>query len=141
MRTIDTIIVHCTAGPATDTARKICDYHTRPASAGGRGWKTPGYHYIIEADGSTVPCVPVSRISNGCRGHNATAINIAYTGGVDPKDLRTPRDTRTPEQREALLNLLTTLRRQFPDAQIHGHRDFANKACPSFDARKEYKSL
>ena len=25
-----------------------------------------------------------------------------------------------------------------PDAIVHGHRDFAAKACPSFDATEEY---
>jgi N-acetylmuramoyl-L-alanine amidase len=33
------------------------------------------------------------------------------------------------------------LKLQQPDAVIHGHRDFANKACPSFDATEEYKDL
>jgi hypothetical protein len=28
-----------------------------------------------------------------------------------------------------------------PKSIIHGHRDFANKACPSFDATLEYKSI
>ena len=28
-----------------------------------------------------------------------------------------------------------------PDAQIFGHRDFSEKACPSFDARTEYEAL
>lgn len=30
---------------------------------------------------------------------------------------------------------------KYPKAIIHSHRDFANKACPSFDATKEYKNL
>jgi len=29
----------------------------------------------------------------------------------------------------------------YPEAKIHGHRDFARKACPSFDATEEYKHL
>ena len=37
--------------------------------------------------------------------------------------------------------LLRHLRKKYPNAKIYGHRDFAAKACPSFDARKEYASL
>ena len=29
----------------------------------------------------------------------------------------------------------------FPSIAIHSHRDFARKACPSFDATKEYANL
>ena len=37
--------------------------------------------------------------------------------------------------------MLTTLRRAFPHASIHGHHDFAPKACPCFPATSEYTSL
>jgi len=52
-----------------------------------------------------------------------------------------PKDTRTPAQRKALLHLLSELRRRYPKARIYGHRDFAPKACPCFDATKEYAGL
>ena len=48
---------------------------------------------------------------------------------------------RTQKQKEALEYLLYFLKLQQPNAVIHGHRDFANKACPSFDATEEYKNL
>lgn len=142
MRQIDKIIVHCSAGSQNNTAADIVAYHTRPVSKGGRGWSVPGYHYIIEADGKTVSTVAEDRISNGCKGHNATAINVCYTGGVDTtkKDLP-PMDNRTSAQKAALLRLLRELRRRYPRARICGHRDLAPKACPSFDAKTEYKDL
>jgi N-acetylmuramoyl-L-alanine amidase len=40
-----------------------------------------------------------------------------------------------------LLGLLTDLKQRFPEAVIHGHRDFASKACPCFDATSEYAGL
>ena len=40
-----------------------------------------------------------------------------------------------------MLKLLKELKAKYPIATIYGHRDFANKACPSFDARTEYKDL
>lgn len=50
-------------------------------------------------------------------------------------------DTRTDAQKAALLGLLTDLKQRFPEAVIHGHRDFAKKACPCFDATSEYAAL
>ena len=33
------------------------------------------------------------------------------------------------------------LKKLYPDAEIYGHNNFANKACPSFNARDEYKVI
>lgn len=142
MRTIDKIIVHCSAGNQKNTAKDIIAYHLMPAVLGGRGWKAPGYHYIIEADGQTLRTWPEESISNGCKGHNAHAINVCYIGGVDiTKPGYPPVDNRTPAQKAALLRLLKSLRLKYPKARIHGHRDFAAKACPSFDATAEYAGI
>lgn len=142
MRKIDKIIVHCTAGSQRNTAKDIVDYHLRAKSRGGRGWKTPGYHYIIEADGKIVNSVPEERVSNGVYGHNATSINVCYIGGVDTtKPGLPPLDNRTPEQKASLTSLLRLLKKKYPQAGIYGHRDFAAKACPSFDAKEEYQGL
>ena len=56
-------------------------------------------------------------------------------------DGKTPKDTRTTEQKQSLVKLLKELKTKYPQASIHGHRDFSSKACPSFDATKEYSSI
>jgi len=38
------------------------------------------------------------------------------------------------QDQEAVAELLG----QFPDATVHGHREFANKACPCFDVQAEF---
>ena len=68
------------------------------------------------------------------------SIGICYCGGVEA-DGKTPKDTRNAEQKEALVAVLRTLKAMYPNAVIHSHRDFANKACPSFDATHEYENL
>lgn len=142
MRRINKIIVHCTAGSQKATAADIVRYHTSPKSRGGNGWKVAGYHYIIEASGKIVNTVPEATVSNGCYGQNSHAINVCYVGGVDLNDRRLPPlDNRTPEQKKSLLSLLKALRKKYPEAKIYGHRDFAKKACPSFDAKTEYAGL
>lgn len=140
MRKINKIIVHCSAGSINNTAADIVRFHTGPKSNGCNGWKTPGYHFFIEKDGKIVQLVPVSQISNGVLGHNSDSINVCYAGGVDQQTFKIPMDTRTPEQKAALLFLLKSLKSQF-GCPVFGHRDFANKACPSFDAKTEYQDL
>jgi N-acetylmuramoyl-L-alanine amidase len=55
----------------------------------------------------------------------------------------TPIYNRTPEQKAALIQGLTQWKRLYPNAIIQGHRDFPRvaKACPSFNARAEYKDI
>ena len=141
MRKIDKIVIHCSAGSQKNTAADIVRFHTLRAPK-GMGWKTPGYHYIIEADGTIVAVVPEDQISNGVKGQNSYAINVCYIGGVDltrkVNDQFAPLDNRTDAQKAAMVRLLQELRGHYPKARIYGHRDFAPKACPSFDARMEY---
>ncbi len=140
MRKIEKIIVHCSAGSQHNTADDIVRYHTTPTSKGGCGWKNPGYHFIVEASGRIVETLPVEKVSNGCKGHNSTAINVCYIGGVKLPS-RKAIDNRTEMQKTALRYLLTELREKFHNAKIHSHRDFANKYCPSFDATSEYSDI
>ena len=133
---ITEIIVHCSATPEGKdfTVIDIATWHKQ------RGFRTIGYHYVIYRDGSVHLGRPEGEIGAHCVGHNAVSIGVCYIGGL-AADGKTPKDTRTKKQREALLGLLRHLRKKYPNAKIYGHRDFAAKACPSFDARKEYASL
>lgn len=101
----------------------------------------PGYHFIILPNGDVVQLLPIEQVSNGVAGFNSVLINIAYLGGVDAANK--PLDNRTPAQKVTILKLLSDLKKKFPTAIIQGHRDFPNvkKACPSFDAKKEYKNV
>ena len=135
-RKITEIIVHCSATPEGKdfTVADITRWHKQ------RGFRTIGYHYVVYRDGSVHIGRPEGEIGAHCVGHNAVSIGVCYIGGL-AADGKTAKDTRTPEQREALLMLLRHLRKKYPNAKIYGHRDFAAKACPSFDARKEYAAL
>ena len=136
MRQINEIIVHCAATrEGRDfTVEDITRWHK------ARGFATIGYHYVIYRDGSIHEGRPLKQIGAHCVGHNKHSIGICYIGGC-ASDGKTPKDTRTSEQKEALLSLLRRLKARFPNATIHGHRDFAAKACPSFDAKREYSKL
>lgn len=128
MRKIDEIIVHCTATPEgrPHTAKDVDMWHRQ------RGFDGIGYHFFVRLDGTVEPGRPLEKIGAHCLGHNAHSIGICYVGGLT-KDGKSPKDTRTPAQREALRGLVAYLRRLFPNITLHGHREFAAKACPSFD--------
>lgn len=136
MRRIKEIIIHCSATPEGKdyTVSDIDKWHK------ARGFRCIGYHYVIYRDGSIHTGRTIDKIGAHCKGHNSYSIGICYIGGLDSSGKR-PKDTRTPEQKASLLALLKDLKTKFPDARIYGHRSFANKACPSFDATKEYMAL
>ena len=67
-------------------------------------------------------------------GQNSDSIGIAYCGGV-AEDGVTPQDNRTDAQKASIRQLINELRQAYGDIPVYGHRDFANKACPSYDAK------
>ncbi|MGN7787432.1 N-acetylmuramoyl-L-alanine amidase [Niabella sp. 22666] len=136
MRQVKYIVIHCTATPQTTTIKSIQNYWRN-----NLGWKSPGYHYIVNPNGTIQSLLPIDQISNGVAGYNSNSIHISYIGGVGTGGV--PVDNRTDWQKTAILQLLRELRKQFPDAIIQGHRDFpkVHKACPSFDAKEEYKGI
>ncbi len=137
MREINKIIVHCSAtreGENFDVA-EIRKWHVE-----GRGWSDIGYHFYIDLYGNIHKGRDIAKIGAHCKGHNRNSIGICYCGGVEA-DGKTPKDTRNTEQKEALIAVLRTLKAMYPNAVIHSHKDFANKACPSFDATNEYENL
>lgn len=131
MRTITQIILHCSATPqgVHYTLSDIDRWHR------ARGWKGCGYHYVILLDGTIQQGRPLDRIGAHCSGHNAHSIGICYIGGTDRNG--NPLDTRTPEQRDVLWGLVKSLKKRFPNATVHGHNEFANKACPCFNVQEE----
>ena len=134
-RNISMIIVHCSATPEG----KDVSVESIRSSHKAQGWSDIGYHYVITLSGDVKQGRNVDLIGAHCQGKNTNSIGVCYVGGVD-KDGR-PKDTRTERQRIQLKQLLIQLLILYPGARIYGHRDFANKACPSFDATKEYKEL
>ena len=106
----------------------------------GRGWSDIGYHFYIDIKGEIHKGRDIARIGAHCSGHNRNSIGICYCGGVE-EDGKTPKDTRTEEQKQGLLHVLKTLKAMYPAATIYSHNEFANKACPSFNATNEYKDL
>lgn len=136
-RRVTEIIVHCTATPEGRecSVAEIRKWHK------ARGFSDIGYHYVVHLDGRIEPGRDVDISGAHCTGHNACSIGVCYVGGCANDGKLTPKDTRTARQKDALVKLLKMLKAVYPGVKIYGHRDFARKACPSFDATSEYRGL
>ena len=132
MRKITEIIIHCSATPEGKdfTVEDIRRWHL------ARKFADIGYHYVVYRDGSVHKGRAENIAGAHCLDHNANSIGICYIGGV-AKDGKTPKDTRTPQQKQALRQLVQQLQFVYPHATVHGHNEFAAKACPSFNVQKD----
>ena len=134
-RLIKEIIVHCTATKegVPVTIEEIRKWHKK------NGWSDIGYHYVVTLDGKIKGGRDVNISGAHCSGHNSYSIGVCYVGGLDKNGIT--KDTRTKEQKKSLENLLVRLLEMYPEAEIHGHNEYAKKACPCFNAHYEYSAL
>lgn len=151
---IDSIIVHCSANQKGSDigVSEIDEFHRNK-----NGWRGVGYNYVIRTDGTVEEGRPVGTVGAHCNDYgdstlpyNYHSIGICYVGGLDGvkidrwgKKRGIAADTRTPEQKAAMVNLIKGLINQYPDIkEILGHREAgAKKACPCFNASDEYSYL
>lgn len=137
-RSIQHLVVHCCATRVNIpfTEKQLLECHLQ------RGFKCIGYHFYITKDGVLHQTRPMSEIGAHALGFNLHSLSICYEGGLDEQGK--PADTRTPLQKDTLRRVLRELKHLFPEAKIAGHYQLSadiQKACPCFDARKEYEDL
>lgn len=145
MRNITEIILHCSATtPSMDIgAEEIRRWHVN-----GNGWSDIGYHGVIRRDGTLESGRPMDQIGAHAKGHNVNSIGICLVGGIcggaacehehetfASGQKGTPENNYTPAQWNALERAVRDLLQKFPKATVHGHNEFAAKACPCFDVR------
>lgn len=150
MKTIDAIIIHCTATREGQDVRAsdIDKWHKE------RGWKMIGYNYVIDLDGKVETGRPLTMTGAHTIGWNDHSIGIVYVGGLDKKG--NPKDTRTIAQIKAMHKLVDDLLDKYPTiVKILGHRDTSPdlngdgqitpnewiKACPCFEVKNEFPLL
>lgn len=149
------IAIHCSAGFG-----KLASIQAFWKS---KGWSSPGYHRLIDVDGTTHNLHPFASTSNGVLGFNEQTINVCYIGGVEnigteKSPIWKAKDTRTEAQKAAIKICIKEAQHWLEQNKntnkiiIQGHRDFSPdlnkngiiesweriKECPSFDAKKEY---
>ena len=144
------LVLHCTATPEGREVKseEIRHWHTDPVSKGGRGWKQVGYTDMIHLDGSVERLVENNEdayvddweITNGAKGYNGISRHVVYVGGLS-KDCKTAKDTRTPAQLRAMKEYVLDFHKRFPQVKIIGHREIADKDCPSFDVQERLAQI
>lgn len=153
MKTIDSIVIHCSATRAGQDVRAadIDKWHKE------RGFAMIGYNYVIDLDGTVETGRPLSMDGAHCNtaglsgvAYNKHSIGICYVGGLNENG--NPADTRTPEQKLSLANLVNKLCDEYPITEVIGHRDASPdrngdgvisrdewiKQCPCFDVKSEF---
>ena len=141
--------MHCTATYQSNTTEESLRKEFKR-----KGWKNPGYHYVVKPDGDLIFMHPENQVANGVANYNKNSIHVAWIGGID-KEHPNGIDNRTPEQKSTLFDLLVKLKQKYKDAIIMGHRDISPdlnhngvvdpweyiKMCPCFDAMREYEDI
>lgn len=150
---IDSLVIHCSATRAGQDVRAadIDKWHKE------RGFAMIGYNYVVDLDGTVEIGRPLTRDGAHCNtaglsgvSYNKHSIGICYVGGLDENG--NAADTRTPEQKKALSELVYKLMEEYPIVEVIGHRDASPdkngngvieqnewiKQCPCFSVRDEF---
>lgn len=133
LNNIDTIIVHCSATPPDMRvgADRIRQWHKE------RGWDDIGYHYVITRAGEIEQGRALEYVGAHTKGHNRRSIGICLIGGLDQESRKNPEANFTLEQYKALKEKVTRIDNMLGrKLSVHGHKEFANKACPCFNVRE-----
>ena len=147
MKTIDTIIIHCSATREgwDIRAKDIDKWHKE------RDFAMIGYHYVIDLDGKVEVGRPLTMTGAHCKGWNDHSIGICYVGGLDI--FGNSKDTRTQAQKKSMAELVQNLMDTYPTiVRVLGHRDTSPdlngdgkitpnewiKDCPCFNVQAEF---
>lgn len=153
---IDAIVIHCSATRAGQNikAKDIDKMHK------DRGFNQIGYHYVICLDGTVEEGrkLPMDGAHCNTKGfssmsYNKHSVGICYIGGLNAKGKA--EDTRTPEQKKALRELVAKICKTYNILEVIGHRDTSPdlnddgivqrnefiKECPCFEVQKEFSNF
>lgn len=135
MRSLTSIIVHCSATPhgwragqpLSDIVEEIRRWHVE-----GNGWRDIGYHFIIGYDGEVEEGRPLDETGAHTYGHNYGSVGICLIGPGDTID--NPQKHFTTAQLNALEDLILALQSDYKSiTSVTGHNDYTSaKTCPGF---------
>ena len=93
------VVIHCSAGYGDVESIKIFWKSL--------GWKSPGYHRVVDEDGKINHLRNYEGYTNGVLGYNSSYIHISYIGGVEKDNYKIAKDSRTQEQKLSLQHLIS----------------------------------
>lgn len=149
-REIRHIVIHCAASPTGEwiTREMIDQWHAKRDFNRRSAWiarwnpglEHIGYHFVIYNNGAVETGRHEDEIGAHVAGSNAHSLGICMVGT----------DRFTPEQWDALAQLVAEIDARYPGAGVLGHRDYSPdldgdgviepweflKTCPGFDVRQ-----
>lgn len=140
------VCIHCSATPE---GSRLTFEQCKKMHIARPGWSDIGYNIYIERDGSIHLGREFGKSLAHAKGHNTGFIAICYEGGLDSTNQ--PADTRTPQQKQALIACKLFIERIYKVTEWMGHRDLSPdinhdgqitpeewlKSCPCFDVKTE----
>lgn len=137
---LNELMIHCTATrpdwmfPSTINQQiaEITKWHQ------ARGWKTIGYHYVINRRGEVGKGRALSVIGAGCEGHNAGVAHVSLLGGHGSAATDPFSRNYTDKQMEALREVYKEIASLTNITKVSGHNQYAAKACPGFTVDQEF---
>ena len=132
------IIIHCAATPVgwmegAPLEAKIAEI---TAWHKARGFRTIGYHWVIDRDGRILPGRAETEIGAHVEGHNTGTIGISLVGGATSNENDVFSKNYTVAQEKALRNLIAEIKLRTPITKVSGHNEYSAKACPGFTVSK-----
>jgi len=131
---IDRLIIHCSA-TRRDQVVTVADI--RRWHVDDNGWSDVGYHGVLHRDGRLEPGRSLSRMGAHVRGHNRGTLGLCLIGGHGSASTDKFMDHFTEAQRAQLATLCIWA--QQATMTVHGHNEYAAKACPGFDVQEFLK--
>lgn len=116
-------ILHHSASPATIKVGDIDRWHRArwPNFVSRRGYRV-GYHYVIEADGTTIQTRDHNEEGAHTIGMNRSSIGVCIVGNFNLTD-------PTTAQLTAWYKLHKELKKEFGDLPVRPHRFYAKTDC------------
>lgn len=75
--------VHHSGARADQSVQEIQNFHMRPVSQGGRGWRDVGYNFLIRSDGRIYEGRGWTREGAHVSGHNTATIGVCVIGNYE----------------------------------------------------------
>jgi len=121
---ITKLFIHTTAGNINDSAVDVMNYFFH-----GRKWGTGGYHFLIEKSGKVTQVYKDNQVTNGVKGQNSESVHFSWIGGYDFKE---GSNQMSKGQAITLVDMVKFYCKRYPDIEVFGHNQVAQKSCPWF---------
>ncbi len=87
------------------------------------GWTGIGYHFVVRKDGSVYRGRPIDTVGAHTANYNSVGVGICFEGNFET-------ETMSEAQKIAGMELISYLKKLYPNAKVKKHMDFNATDCP-----------